>query len=404
MKILQITNKVPFPPLEGGSIAMNMITQGLLNDGHSVKILTMNTSKYTVEINLLPDSYKKATAIEAVFMDTRLNSLNALINLLFTNKSYHIERFISHEFESKLIEILKKEKFDIVQLEMLFVTPYIDVIRKYSDAKIVFRAHNVEHFIWSRMAESCKNPLKKYYLSVLVRRLRKFEILQINKVDGIAAISSTDVEYFRSFNCNVPITDIPVAVEIKNCIDSTILPEFPGLFHLGSMNWLPNAEGIRWLLQNVWPKVHLAHPNLKLYLAGRNFPSWLIENEYAGVEKIGEVLNAETFMLSKQVMLVPLLAGSGMRVKIIEGMALGKTIISTTIGAEGIACEHGRDILIANTPEEFVSAIELCVNNPVLCKEIGDNARALVKNNYDNKVVTQKLLNFYNNLIHGIKN
>lgn len=401
MRILQITNKVPFPPLEGGSIAMNMISQGLLNEGHSVKILTMNTSKYFVEIDQLPELYKKAVNIEAVFMDTRVKPFDAFINLLFTKKSYHIERFISPEFELKLIEILKRDKFDIVQLEMLFVTPYIDVIRKYSDARIILRAHNVEHFIWNRMAGNCKNPLKKYYLTVLTRRLKTFELQQISKVDGIAAISSTDVEYFKSFNSNVPIIDIPVAVEDNDKIDPSIKPEFPGLFHLGSMNWLPNAEGIRWLLQHIWPKINNVHPELKLYLAGRNFPSWLIENEYAGVVKIGEVLSSESFMLSKQVMLVPLLTGSGMRVKIIEGMALGKTIISTSIGAEGINCENGRDIIIANTADEFVSAIELCVNNPSLCQEIGDNAKSLIKNYYNNKIVTQKLLNFYKLLLHG---
>lgn len=404
MKILQITNKVPFPPLEGGSIAMNMITQGLLKDGHSVKILTMNTSKYSVEIDMLPEAYRKATGIEIIFMDTRVKPLDALINLLFTKKSYHIERFISKEFEFKLIEILKNNTFDIIQLEMLFVTPYVDIIKKYSNAKIIFRAHNIEHFIWSRVADSCVNPIKKYYLNVLASRLKNFELLQIEKVDGIAAISATDVDFFKSFGCHVPMIDIPVAVEIKDIADYSVTPEFPGLFHLGSMNWLPNAEGIKWLLQNVWPKVYAAHSDISLSLAGRSFPEWLINRDFPGVEKIGEVANAELFMLSKQIMLVPLLAGSGMRVKIIEGMALGKTIISTTIGAEGIACEHRKNLLIADTPDEFVSAIELCINNKSLCKEIGENARTLIMNQYDNKVVTAKLVSFYNQIIHGHKN
>ncbi|MBI5218653.1 MAG: glycosyltransferase [Bacteroidia bacterium] len=404
MKILQITNKVPFPALEGGSIAMNVITQGLIRSGHMVKVLAMNTPKYNVETDMLPADYKKSTRIETVFLDTRVKPVDALMNLLFSKESYNIARFISKEFETKLTDILKKEKFDIIQLEMLFVTPYIEVIRKYSDAKIILRAHNVEHFIWERMAANCRNPLKKFYLNILAKRLKIFETEQINKVDGIAAISQQDAEYLKQSGCRVPLIDIPVAVDNIEIDKRNSTIEFPSLFHLGSMNWMPNIEGIQWFLDNVWERVNKKYPYLKLYLAGRNMPEWMLQLKLPNVVVLGEVENASDFLLSKSVMIVPLLSGSGMRVKIIEGLTFGKAIISTTIGAEGIECEHGKNILIADTPDEFIRMIDVCISDENFCKTLGENARQLIMEKYNNAVVTQKLVGFYTSIIetyHG---
>ena len=141
MNILQICSKPPFPPKDGGALAMNILTQGLLNAGHHVKVLTVNTSKHFVDLHTVDTAYKQKTNYEAVFIDTRIKPLKALLSL-FSPRSYNIERFFSVEFEQTLIRILKEETFDIVHLETLYVSPYVDTIRKYSSAKIVLRSQN----------------------------------------------------------------------------------------------------------------------------------------------------------------------------------------------------------------------------------------------------------------------
>ena len=156
MKILQICHKVPFPPVDGGCIAMNNITQGLLQDGHQVKILAINTPKHFVRMEDLHESYKASTSIEIVFVDTHVKISAALFNL-FTNRSYNIERFRSKALDDRLMKILLDDSFDVVQLESLFVTPYIETIRQFSNAKIVFRSHNMEYLIWERLAQREKN-------------------------------------------------------------------------------------------------------------------------------------------------------------------------------------------------------------------------------------------------------
>ncbi len=394
MNILLICNKSPYPPKEGGPIAMNTIVEGLVDSGHKVKVLAVNSYKYSVDINSIPDDYKEKTQIEGVFLDLRIKPLDAFLNL-FSSKSYHVQRFISKEFDEKIIEILNNNTYDIIQLETLYVTPYIETIRKHSNAKIVLRAHNIEHIIWDRITQTTKNPIKKFYLSHLSKTLKNYELEALEKYDGIAAITKTDAVFFKKTGTKTPITDIPFGINLNKFHLSNDEYEFPSLFHIGSMNWMPNEEGIDWFLNKTWDLINKKMPELKFYLAGREMPEWLINNKKTNVEVVGEVGSARDFINSKAIMIVPLFSGSGIRIKIIEGMALGKTIISTKLGAEGIHYEENKNILIANTPEEFVDQIEKCIKLKELCETIGLNARKLIEEEYDNEKIIQKLVKFY---------
>ena len=394
MNILLICNKSPYPPKEGGPIAMNTIVEGLIDSGHKIKVLAVNSFKYSVDINSIPDDYKEKTQIEGIFLDLRIKPLDAFLNL-FSSKSYHVQRFISKEFEEKIIEILSKNKYDIIQLETLYVTPYIETIRKHSDAKIVLRAHNIEHLIWDRITQATKNPIKKFYLSHLSKTLKKYELDALDKFDGIAAITKTDADFFKKTGTKTPIVDIPFGINLNKFQLSDGEYEFPSLFHIGSMNWMPNEEGIDWFLNKVWDLIYKKMPDLKIYLAGREMPDWLINYKKTNVEVVGEVENAQDFINSKAIMIVPLFSGSGIRIKIIEGMALGKAIISTRLGAEGIHYEDNKNILIANTPEEFVIQIEKCIKSKELCETIGFYARKIIEEEYDNKMIMKRLVEFY---------
>jgi glycosyltransferase involved in cell wall biosynthesis len=394
MKILQICNKVPYPPNEGGSIAMNLISEGLLNAGHNVKVLAINAKKNFIDIASLPEEYRIKTAIEAVYVDTDIKVLKAFLNL-FSSRSYNVERFINKDFEKKIAELLSKEQYDIVQLETLYVCPYIELIRKYSKAPIVYRAHNVEHLIWERICRSEKNPLKRAYLKLLTKRLKSYETGILNKVDGIAAITGYDAQLISGLGSRKPVISIPVGFRLKDVPGISNDYKFPSFFHIGSMNWIPNIEGIEWFLGNVWPSFSKQYPAVSFHLAGRHMPAEFMNLENKNIINHGEVDNAHQFMQSWAVMIVPLLSGSGMRVKIIEAMACGKAVIATTIGAEGINCKDKLNILIADNPEQFMAAMEYCLSDKAKVDKIGENARSLVENEYDNGRIVSNLLEFY---------
>lgn len=401
MRILQFCNKPPYPPLDGGAIGMNNVTQGLIGEGHEVKVLALNTPKHHVNIEDLPSEYARQTRIEFVLSDTRVKALPAFLNL-FTDKSYNIRRFWSHDAAGKLRNILAVERFDIVQVESIFLSEYIPVIRESCSARIVFRAPNVEYLIWERRAVQCRNPLKKAYLKLLAGRLKRTEAGIAVKVDGIYTVTAEDMEFFRNTGATVPMTFIPTGIDMtKSQEPGKDTGDFPSLFHIGAMDWVPNQEAFRWFLEQVWPAVNQKHPQAKLYLAGRRTPEWMMRLDVPNVVVLGEIADAAAFIRSKSVMVVPLFSGGGMRVKIIEGWMLGKAVISTSIGAEGLVYENGKDILIADTAEEFIRAIGRCLDDRDFCMELGMKGRENAMKHYDNKVLAENLAGFMQKVLEG---
>ncbi|MGC8865320.1 MAG: glycosyltransferase family 4 protein [Bacteroidales bacterium] len=399
MNILFLCNKPPYPAREGGPIAMNMLIEGLVEQGHTVKVLTVSSYKYPFQPNSVPVEYLESTLIEAVEVDLHVKPIPAFLNL-FTRKSYHVERFINKAFRRRLARILSEQEFDIVQLETVFMAPYIPVIRKHSRAKIVLRAHNIEHLIWKRIYDNAHWGPKKAYLGHLWKTLRNFELETLKRVDGIAAITRKDAAFFRQHAGQVPVIDVSFGVDLAAFpYPSEDTPEPHSLFHIGSMDWIPNQEGIRWFLEEIWPLVNQQKPILKLYLAGRNMPTWLLNGFWPNVAVIGEVPDAHQFMISKEIMVVPLLAGSGIRIKIIEAMAHGKPVVTTSVGAEGIEYTHGENLLIADTAEEFAEAILRCYSEPGLLKKLSQNARLLVEKEHNRPKLIAELIGFYHQLM-----
>ena len=396
MKVLQLCHKPPQPSIDGGCISMNNTTEGLLKNKCRVKILTISTIKHPFNSNKLSKNYLQRTAIESVFVDTKLNIVDAFSNLV-TSDSYNISRFFSPDFDTLLIKTLNENNFDVIHIESLFMTPYLHTIRKFSNAKIVLRSHNLEYMIWERLARKTVNPAKKIYLNILSKQLKEYETKVLNSIDGIAAISIADRVKYEKLGCKKPISTIPFGIDIKKYdfknkkIDANDIR----IFHIGSMDWKPNLEAVTWLFEEIWPVLIKDNANITLHLAGRKMPNWIFEKDNIKIINHGEVSSANNFMNLNDVMIVPLLSAGGMRVKIIEGMALGKTIVSTKIGAEGINYKDGENILIANTVEEFKQVINMLIENPEIINVIGNNAREFVSDYYNNRTINSNLLEFY---------
>ena len=401
MKILLLCNKPPYPASEGGPMAMNSIITGLLDAGHHVKILAVNSEKFNVKENDIPEDYKKKTGIELIDVDLSVKPMNAFLNL-FTKKSYHVERFISDNFKARLIEVLDKEQFDIVQLEMLYMAPYVDVIRAHSKAMIVLRAHNVEHKIWERIAKETQSPLKRWYINHLAKTLKEYELNALETVDGIAAITRKDAAFFRKYSSK-PVIDIPFGVYPEEFTPKYEIEGKPKFYHIGSMNWMPNEEGIRWFINEVLPKTVEKVYDFVYHLAGRNMPEWLTTMKDPHIDVVGEVPDAKAFVSNNDVAIVPLLSGSGIRIKIIESMAMGKTVITTRVGAEGILYDEDVNIIIAENKAKMVEAIRSINENPQIAVKIGQAARRLVEETYDNRKIIARLLMFYEQIKPGSK-
>ena len=395
MKVLQLCLKVPFPPNDGGRIAMHNMQKSWWSNDVEVKVLTFNTIKHPVELEKLERDYLLKTKIEGVFLDNRVKPFDAL-KALFSGESYNVKRFISLDFIEKLESIFKNESYDVVQLESLYMAPYIETIKKYSKAKIVFRPHNIEYKIWERLAKNAINPFKKVYLQILTKQLKKYEERVLNKIDLVIPLTWDDAQVLTNMRCRKPMMVLPIGVNATDYL-SMLPPNNNVVFHLGAMDWLPNVEGVKWFLKKVWPIVQSKNNQAQLRLAGKGMPADLLKLKSENVQVNDWVEDVNKFYAEGQIMVVPLLSGSGMRVKIIEGMAMGKAIITTSIGLEGILATHRREVLIANEPAEFADCILELLANPDQVKSLGIEARKLVEERYDLHFLGKKWKEFVKN-------
>lgn len=369
---------------------MYNITKGLADAGAEMTLLAPITNKHDLTADQLPEAFRKLGKIHTQEINSDITFWGAFMNL-FSNKPYYLSRYCNDAFKAKLTTILKAEKFEIILIESLKVSMYLPIIYQYSNAVVVLRSHNVEHKIWERLAHQARG-FKKYFLNVMVRRLKKYEIATLNHFDAIAPITDLDGEFFRNNGCEIPLITTPSGIDFEQFKPDSSKIQANTLFHLGALDWLPNQEAIQWFLKDVWDKIYQEFPWLRLNVAGRNMPGSLMHMEYEGVNMIGEVENAHDFIKENEIMIVPLKSGSGMRIKVIEGMALGKCIISTSIGAEGIGYEKGKNILIADSPEEFLSCIRLLQTDKSLSQKIGQEAIKFAKEKYNNKDIIANLL------------
>lgn len=403
MRVLQLCKKFPYPLKDGESIAVTYFSQAMYSLGATYDLLSMNTSKHYCEVAELPASFNHYRQVWTVDIDNRIKPLAALGNL-FSHKSFHIERFVSDDFKAQLITILRSNEYDIIQLETLYLTPYIDVIRQHSKAKIVMRSHNVEFEIWERLAKNEQNWLKKQYLKYLTSKLEHYEIAQLSKVDAILAITERDLAQYRhlGFNKNGKIVPIGLDMDAYEC-DLSSYQRPMSISFIGSLDWQPNLEGVRWFLDNAWTTIHNTFPDLTFHIAGRNTPPELKQLQLPNVIIHGEVPDARAFIAAHSLMLVPLLSGGGMRAKILEGMALGKVVLSTSVGIEGIPVVNGKQAFIADDVEAITKALHQCYALGNQLQSIGENAHHFIQDHYDNKVIAQRVLAYYDKMINGKK-
>ena len=395
MKILILSTKLPWPPRDGGAIATLNLASGLSGAGHSVTLLAMNTAKHWFSADQIPAALKKKITIHAVDVKADIRWPSLLWNFFFSAKPYNALRFRSARLINKLINVINDEKPGIIQLEGPYLDYCIPVIREISDARISFRAHNIEHEIWERRSIQSKNPVIKYYFKVLSARIRKIEESLLSKVDLFVPISERDLEKFRESGLSCPVKVSPVGLELKSYPDPAKFSQI-NLFYIGALDWKPNTEGLDWFFNNVWKQISDKYPGIELNVAGRN-PDYYFKRkkEIPGIIIHGEVDDAHAFINNYSVMIVPLLSGSGIRVKILEGMLLGRTVITTTVGAEGLNVSSNKNILIADNEDEFISHIEKLVSSPELAGTIGLSARKFVIENFDNLVIAKQLADFY---------
>ena len=383
---------------------MDSLTRGLLDMGHQVKVVSIHTDKHPFLPDEIEPDYLAQTQLEVAYADTELNVRDALSHLV-TGESYHLSRFLVPEMERTVEDALRAQVYDVVLLESLFTTAYIPAIRRLSDADLVLRAHNVEHALWDEVAADMTSRPKRWLLNRFKSKLESEEVKVLAALDGVVTITRDDAAWFEetlqnahpTSKCRVEV--VPFGMDVDGTPHAAMNEAPTRALHLGAMDWAPNHQGVSWFVQDVWPLVRQTLPEAQVALAGRNMgPEWT-SDENAGVHVLGEVDDAAATYDTSSVVVVPLHAGSGMRIKIAEALAAGRPIVTTTKGMTGLPLEHEEHVMVADTAEHFAKALVELLSNGDKATAMGQRGRAWAQVNLQHRARAERLTAFLEELV-----
>lgn len=397
MKVLVIGSRIPYPLHDGGAIATYNMLKGLSDAGIEVHFYSINTKKHFVDETTIKKHFAFLRNIKSFYIDTDIKLLPALKSFI-RGGSYNLDRFYDLNFENDLVKYIQSNTFDIIHFEGLYVAKYaFKILENYSNP-IILRQHNIEYKIWETLAKNTKALHKKILFKYFAKQIKFFEVNFLNIFDGIATIAQTDEKIIKDLGYINLLTTIPAGIE-NNFVQhkSNVNPKY--VYHIGSMEWLPNQQAMQWFADNVWKLVVQKVPNSHFFMAGKNMPESFKKFQTDNFHVIGEVKDLKEFTADKSILVVPLMSGSGIRIKTIEGMFAQKAIVSTTIGAKGIDVTDKQNIMLADQAETFANALITLIQNPELREKIAENGYQLAITNYENKNVSELWLKFYKKVI-----
>ncbi|MDB6118227.1 MAG: hypothetical protein JWO08_2008 [Verrucomicrobiaceae bacterium] len=303
-------------------------------------------------------------------------ALGALANLGLSSRPYALDKYQSLKLAARIREMDASGMFDLLVCD--FLTPALWFAAERGRTPRVVFQHNVEALIWKRMAENEKRPLVRHYLRLQHARMEQWERKLCQRFDGVITVSPEDSRISRErYGLTNVLGDVPAGVDVEFFARVRTTPAAgPVIGFLGSMDWLPNIEGIRWFVEESLPIVRKTLPGVKLLVIGRNPPQALRRLAQADplIEFTGTVDDVRPHVARCRIMIVPLLTGGGTRIKLLEIMASGRAVVSTTVGAEGLGLQHEQHLLLADTAETFAASVQELLQDKEAAKAMSERA------------------------------
>jgi glycosyltransferase involved in cell wall biosynthesis len=393
-KALIISNKPPYPIVDGGCFAMAKFEQLLRNLFHNLYYFALSTPKHPFIEKANPPYWQ----INQNFYTTAINThiQNKHVFKYMAGSSIRAARFYQAQVETEILRLIHQHNIQLVFFESIYAAVYLKAIKKIPGIKIFIRSHNIEHQIWEKYQQQIPRGLKRLAFKSETTRLTRFEEEVLKQADGNLFISDLDLAYYHQLTGKTNAISLPVQMEV-----SVNNPHPPGktlrLFHIGAMDWLPNAEGVEKFIQQVFPEIVKKIPHIELHLAGKSMPKRFYEYQSNHIFVHGEVEDAQDFMNKFDVLIVPIESGSGIRIKVLEAMAAGKPVISTEQGMAGIMAQHSQEFMLATTVSEWIHAAEQ-LQQPGFYQTMSNHAANFIRQYYSKEALLNKLVPFIKNI------
>lgn len=406
MRILFLTAQLPEPPHAGGTLRTNGLMRSLHQAGHDIHVLAFSDADaYRINREALDEF---CTSVDIVPLPRR-SMVHRLRDLVFTRLADMQRRFDSPLYAAQLAVLLRRETFDLVQIESLEMATYLPVIqREQPDTPVIYDSFNAEYDLQRTIYEAERGSVKRIvgalYSLIQWRRLTHFERNVCQSVAHVVAVSEADAEAFHKLAPGVPVSVVPNGIHTAQyaTFDGSLNLGEHALVFTGSMSYRPNVDAAIWFAEDILPRVRAGIPDAKFFVVGSNpHPRLNPLREHSDIQITGWVPEVNPFLHAAAVYVVPMRMGSGTRLKVLQAMAAGQAVVSTSMGAQGLHVTDGAELRLADTAPEFAAAVADLLASPKRRTALGETGAQYVRDHYDWRVITPRLLRVYDEVIES---
>lgn len=394
LRILIVSAQFPYPPRFGFAMRVYHLARQLAIR-HDVTLLSYVRPDERDSAAELASELRVHT-VERNQGSIRMKRASQLASLAST-VPYSCRAVLSDEMQHAISELCSREQFDIIQLESSLLCAF-DFPR---GARLVLDEHNIEFEVFRRMCEGERSASRRLFHRLEHSRFRRFEQEWWSRVDGCVVTSKREAPIVRAHAPETPTAVVPNGVDLAY-FEATSEPfESRTLVFNGILTYRPNLDAAYHLVEDIWPRVVHRCPDAQLTIVGRAESVDRRRLSRPGVVLTGEVPDIRPYLRRSAVVAVPIRIGGGTRLKVVEGLAMGKAMVSTSLGSEGVAVRDGEHLLIADDPESFARRVLELFESPGLGETLGRSGRALVENEYSWDLAGTRLEALHHRVVAG---
>ena len=382
MRILQLTPSLPYPPDGGGKMGIFNLTKYLSSRGHKITLLSI-VANQVENIQADIQGLKKWCEVKVVYKNTRTKLWGLFLNL-FSEIPYPISKYHSSKVKHAIKKILSNGRFDLVHIDSLHMAYYGEFIKHEFKLPLVLREHNVQTTIMERYYQRQGNPLIKLYAYLQWKKMYRYEAKICEIFDKCLMITREDKKRIETMNPSGNTCVIPAGVDTSYFYPLKIEEEPGSLVFVADLSWLPNVDGVLWFYNQVWPRIKKTFLPVKFYVVGRRPLEKIrkLSKKDQNIVVTGFVKDIRPYMARCSVYIVPLRIGGGMRLKILDAMAMERPVVSTSVGVEGIMVTDRENIVIADSEADFAERVIELLKERNLRRRIAQGGKRLIEQKY----------------------